>query len=240
MKIIPLHEKNECLTLHLKECTPAAANALRRIIIDELPAFAIDEVDFFENNSCMYNEYIANRLALIPLTFDDEVSEDAKIVFSLDKEGPCTIYSHELRSTDEKIKVFCKNIPIIKLGERQRLRLEATAIRGTARQHAKFQSALASYSYYPEIKVKKGEKLAAAATACPRKIISASGDLVNLENCDLCDACKEAAPEAVSVKGKEDEFIFFTETYNNVPAAQQFKRALAILAEKCDALAKEA
>ncbi|MEW5955205.1 MAG: DNA-directed RNA polymerase subunit D [Candidatus Micrarchaeota archaeon] len=241
MKIIPLHETSGRLTVHLQECTPAAANALRRAVIDDMPAFAIDEVDFFENNSCAYNEYLANRLALVPLTFDDEAGEDAKIVFSLDKEGPCTVYSHELRSTDEKIKVFCKNIPLVKLGERQRLRLEATAVRGTARQHAKFQSALASYCYYPEIKVKKGEKkLAAAAEACPRKIIAASGELVHPERCDLCNACKDAAPEAVSVKGREDEFIFFVETYNNVPAGQQLKRALAILTERCAALAKEA
>jgi len=241
LKIIPLQETEERVTVRLEESSVSVANALRRAIVDDLPAFAVDEVDFFENNSCMYNEYLANRLALIPLTFDDEVADDAKIVFSLDKEGPCTVYSHELRSTDEKIKVFAKNIPIIRLGERQRLRLEATAIKGTARQHAKFQSTLASYAYCAKIKVKKGDKnLAAAVAACPRKIILPSGELQSVELCDLCGACTDAAPEAVSLKAKNDEFIFFVETYNNVTALAQLKRGLAKLEERCTALAKEA
>ena len=240
MKIVPVEEKNDRITVRLEEASIAAANALRRAIIDDLPAFAIDEVDFFENNSCMFNEYIANRLGLIPLTFDDELADDAKVVLTLDKEGPCTVYSHELRSTDEKIKVFCKNIPIIKLGERQRIRLEATAVKGTSRKHAKFQSALASYCYSAEIKVKKGDKkLGAAVAACPRKIICETGELEHPEACDLCGACIEAAPEAVTLRGKEDEFIFFVETYNNITASQQLKRALAKLEQSCASIAKE-
>lgn len=240
MKIIPLKEATNCITVRLEEASVAQANALRRAVVDDLPAFAIDEVDFFENNSCVFNEYLANRLGLIPLTFDDELADDAKVVFTLDKEGPCTVYSHELRSTDEKIKVFCKNIPIVKLGERQRLRLEATAIKGTARKHAKFQSALAAYCYAADIKTKKGEKkIAAASAACPRKIISEKGEVEHPEACDLCGACVEAAPEAVTLKGKEDEFIFFVETYNNITAPQQLKRALAKLEERCASLAKE-
>jgi len=41
-------------------------------------------------------------------------------------------------------------------------------------------------------------------------------------------------------KAKNDEFIFFVETYNNVTALAQLKRGLAKLEERCTALAKEA
>lgn len=240
LKIEVIDKKRpERLVLRISGVSAAFANALRRAIITDLPTFAIDEVDFFENNSCMFNDYLANRLALVPLTYDEEVSDDAKIAFAVDKEGPCTVYSRDMKSADDKIKVFCQNIPIIKLAEKQRLRFEAVAVKGTMRQHAKFQCALASYSIVPELKVKKGSELAKAVEACPRKVFNEKGEAVKIDACDLCNACAEAAPDCVEVKPKENEFLFFIESYNNITAAEHLKKALSILEEKTSALVKE-
>lgn len=122
-------------------------NSLRRAVLSELEAYAIEDVDFYENNSSMFNEYLANRLALVPLTYEKSLAENAEISLSLNSEGPCMVYSRDLKSSDETIKVFNDNIPIIKLGANQKLRLEAKVARGIAKKHAKFQSAILSYSY---------------------------------------------------------------------------------------------
>jgi DNA-directed RNA polymerase alpha subunit len=92
------------------------------------------------------------------LTWEEGTGDDVKIVFTLEAEGPGTAYASDLKSTDEKIMVHSGGVPIIKLGEGQKLRLEATAIKGVAKTHAKFQCALAGYGLVEEKGKKKGEE----------------------------------------------------------------------------------
>ena len=152
------HTENE-LQFLLKEITPGLANMLRRIMIAEVPALAIEEVNFIKNDSALYDEIVAHRLGLIPLKTDlssYELKESCsckgagcakcQLVLSLKAKGPCTVYSSEIQSQDPKVKPVYSNMPITILQKTQKLEFEAVAILGQGKQHAKFSPCLAYYT----------------------------------------------------------------------------------------------
>ena len=49
----------------------AYANALRRIMIAEVPTIALDLITIKQNTTPMHDEYITHRLGLIPIMSDD-------------------------------------------------------------------------------------------------------------------------------------------------------------------------
>lgn len=57
------------IQFELSETDTSVANALRRIMIGEVPTLAIDLVEFHENSSVLNDEYIAHRLGLIPIRY---------------------------------------------------------------------------------------------------------------------------------------------------------------------------
>jgi DNA-directed RNA polymerase subunit D len=129
----------------LKKTTNNYANALRRAAINRVETFAIDKVTFYENTSVMFDEYIAHRIGLVPLTTPSKATKAEEVLFTLEASGPCTVYSKELHSSNKDVKVANPNIPIIKLIEGQQIRIEAKAVLGTALKHAKFQPGLVTF-----------------------------------------------------------------------------------------------
>jgi DNA-directed RNA polymerase subunit D len=218
----------------------AYLNGVRRAIISQLESFAIEDVTVYENNSALFNEYITHRLGLIPLTYEESMAADAAVEFSLMAEGPCTVYSRDLKTADEKIHVFSQNIPIAVLGLDQKLRLEATAVRGIAKTHAKFQCAHASFAQLCELTVAKKVdeddvvQAYAATSEKPEEFAKKHPELCdfNLEHVKIGDT-------VYKVDCKEDEFLFYVESYNNIPAQKQFERAVEMVKSKLVELSKE-
>lgn len=165
-------EKNERgIKFILDDSNPQFANALRRIILSGIPILAVEYVDFTANDSALYNEVIAHRMALIPLVFDSKdfnLKSECKcegkgcsqceVVFAIDKKGPTVVYSKDMKSSNKDVKPLYDNIPVVELQEGQKLKLEATAILGFGRNHAKWQAAKSFYNYHPDTDSKNPTK----------------------------------------------------------------------------------
>ena len=251
MKIRILEKSEEKMIFVIEGINPSVANSLRRAMIGEVPTLAIDEVDFRENSSALYNEVLAHRLALIPLAFDNELlgpREDCECegkgcpnceaVLVLKKQGPCTVYAKDFKSNNESVRAVYDKTPIVILLEGQKVEFEATARVGRGREHAKWQAAVASYRYYPKVTVKPGlteDEARRIIDVCPTNVFEKSGRGAKVANelaCILCDACVEAAPEHVEVQGDETKFIFKVETVSGLTPEDIVKMATEVLETK--------
>jgi len=184
MNIEMAMEKGNRIEFLLKGGSASFANVIRRFGMGQVPVFAIDSVTFYENGSSMFDEYIAHRIGQVPLVSDSASKAKDEILFTLDAQGPSTVYTKELKSADSKIRSALDNIPLLRLLEGQNLRLEAKARKGIGRAHAKWQPGLISY----EILEGKDFRFKAETFLQlePREFLSAAADAV-IARCDELD-----------------------------------------------------
>lgn len=177
-------EKENRIEFLLKGGSTSFANLIRRFGMGQVPVFAIDSVTFYENSSSMFDEYIAHRIGQVPLLSDSGRANE-EILFTLEGEGPSTVYTKDLKSADSKVRASLDNIPLLRLLEGQNLRLEAKARRGIGRTHAKWQAGLIGYEALDGKDFKfKAETFLQLE---PREFLCAAADAV-IARCDELDA----------------------------------------------------
>jgi len=241
----------------LRGVNVAFANALRRIMIAEVPCMAIDEVAIIENSSVLYDEILAHRLAMIPLKTPKEgyvlPSQcggsgcsmcQARLYLDVkceEGEGVKVVYSGDLKPEDPQVAPVYDNIPIVKLAPGQSVVLEAYATLGLGKDHAKWQPVSAcAYKYMPVIVVDASlcDGCGACVDACPRGILRlADGSVraVNVVDCSLCMECEKACEKgAIKVGWDENTFIFLVESTGTMPVADIILKAAEVLRSKAE------
>jgi len=229
-------------------------NALRRIVVSEVPSMAIDEIVIVENSSMLQDETIAHRLGLIPLRTDLDsynLPEECpcksefgcnlcRVTLALDVEAKGearTVYSGDLVSENPNIAPVSDRIPILKLAKEQKIKLEAYARLGKGKNHAKWQPvSMCTYKYYPEIEItKRCSVCGKCVDICPRRVLVKKGDSIEVNDviaCTLCRDCVKACPEsppAIQVLGEENAFIFNIESTSALPPERIMAEASKIL-----------
>ena len=65
VEVTELKENTICFTLTKTDLS--VANALRRVLLSEVPTMAIDKVEFTSNSTVLHDDFLAHRLGLVPL-----------------------------------------------------------------------------------------------------------------------------------------------------------------------------
>ena len=242
VKIIEKTENR--IVMEIDDINPAFANALRRVLLNEIPVLAIEDVDIIENTSGFYDEALAHRLGLIPLRFsklnlkteckcNGKGCSNCEVSIALDKTGPCIAKASDLVFSNDS-KPVDPDIPIAELLDDQKIKLETIAMLGFGHDHIKWQPAVVGYRYFPVVRAKDKSDIGPALKACPHGVFVKKEGSISLSktiNCDLCMACVEAC-DGVSVSYDDTKFIFTIESVCGLTAEELFLKALDILEDK--------
>lgn len=253
MNIQSLHKEDNNISFLFKGINPVIANTIRRLIVNEVPVMAIETIEFNKNDSVLYDETIAHRLGLVPLTTDlksynlpkeckceGKGCQSCQLKLVLKVKGPCIVYSSELKSQDPKVKPFYDGIPIVKLLKDQDLVLEATAILGKGVDHMKFSPGLVVYRGYPEFIIKQNSNIKNFVEKCPKGLCKADGR--KIEIIDILkwnEACFDYAQENnIDIKLSEEDYIFEIESWGQLIVKEMLLNSLKIFDEKLDEFSK--
>ncbi|MEM2110990.1 MAG: DNA-directed RNA polymerase subunit D [Candidatus Bathyarchaeia archaeon] len=253
-----IEKKDNSMRFVVEGINPPLANALRRLMLAEVPSMAIEDVVIIENSSVLHDENLALRLGLIPLktdiaayNFPEECSCKSELgcnlcraVLALDvqaKDEITTVYSGDLVPENPNIAPVSNKIPIVKLVSGQKIRLEAYARLGRGKDHAKWQPVAAcTYRYMPVVKINSAKCNACGncVDVCPKKVFVKERDTVKVSKeieCILCEDCVKVCdrdPPAVQINWNENTLIFYIESTGALSVEQIMSEALKIYEKK--------
>ena len=234
----------EKFRFELKDCSPALANCVRRIIVDTVPTMAIEDVDFNDNSSALYDEMLALRLGLIPLSTDikgynerskckcgGEDCNSCTLKLHLKAKGPGVVYAKEMKSKDPKVKPVYSDMPIVKLLKDQELDFEATAVLDRGSVHAKFSPGLAWFTYARTVEVNdKHPAIEEFKERYPSVIFKNNKiDAKIIAENDLFDAVAGVNDEIIKVVYDPSKIVFNLEPWGQLSAKEVMLAALDII-----------
>ena len=278
MKVNVLQMEDYYAQIEFKDVNYSFVNSVRRSLVSMVPCLALHEIDFhmgslgsyvdeesgdereYESISAMFNEIVAHRIGMLPIptdektieAFGDSIGVDSKqpdIMYSLHKQGPCTVYSGDLEpvSGDDSLVIPETNVPIVKLAEGQAILVYAKAKMGNAQKHTKWQCAVAPRFYQaPTITVSSGKGSKAIFDIVDKKDFKKKGKSHVIDNPIKAHAAlnkleqlwnDKEAKESMEVSTKKDHFIFEFETNGAMKASLALEQALKALDGHCNEFA---
>ena len=246
-------------------------NAIRRTLLADIPKLAIEDVEFhlgpirdeatgkdYDSSTSMFDEAVALRLGLLPIPTDlsqfrrkSECScggagcPHCQVLYSVDKKGPCTVYAKDVVPLgDSSLAILEPDVPIVRLGARQALLAYATAVVGSAREHAKWQVAHGVGMYpRPHVKIQRKEGctdacLKRTAASCPVKILEFGNGKLSVTDetkCIDCGACTSSCEHgSVKIETDPERFFLRFETDGSLTAREALRFALKDLKRRLE------
>lgn len=196
------------------------ANALRRIMIAEVPTMAVDRVFIANNTSLIPDQVLSHRIGLIPIVANpaqfefkskgDEATSNNTAVFRMDvaadeSEEVTSVYSGDFKwnpvgsqiqaHARAPIRPVHNDILIAKLKPGQSIRLEAHVTKGTGSMDTKWSPVCtATYTFQPKVEL-RGEALTEAESValvekCPMGVFDIEDAAAVVKDASACTLCQ--------------------------------------------------
>ena len=255
MKVELIELGEDRIRFLLSGVTAAFANGVRRACMSEVPILAIDELSLYDNTSVLFDEQIALRMGLVPLQVEDsdvfsrpeecqctgEGCPGCRVDFMLSVEGPGMVYSKDIQFTDPSVKPAFDKIPIVILGENEKLVMEGYATKRVGRDHSKWQAGtLCGYKNVQSIEIGECTGCGKCVDVCPRQILvmedgrAKATNTLECSQCKLCvDACEAGAMKVTPVL---DSFVLTIESSGCMPARDLVSRAAEGIKKRAEEL----
>ena len=250
IKVIESDDEKKKACFILENIDASYANAFRRTVLEDVPTMAIEDVELRKNSSVLYDETIAHRIGMIPLTTDlqsynltskcackGEGCASCQTKLILKKDGPGIVLASDFTSNDPEIKPAHPEIPIVKLLKGQSLEIEATAVLGTGRDHSKWAPAHIYYKKKPVLKMGDVKNPDEVVNATPLGLFeNKNGKLqVNesllLKHHDLVSVAEQASEGQISLEPTSD-YVFYIESFGQLSCREIMEKAADILKER--------
>ncbi len=240
------------LSFFLIDSSPAYSNALRRIMLNEVPVMAIEDVEIVKNSSALYDEVIAHRLGLLPLTTDlksyelpqsekdiEERKAKCTVQMTLKAKGPKTVYASDLKTADPKIKPVYPEMPIVKLLKDQEIELSAIGILGKGKDHAKWSPGHVWYNYNPIFKINNAN-IDKFKDMYPEQIFDKKGKIDEklILKHNLTDAVAHVNEEIIKVDYDDSTYLFFVESWGQISPKEILTQACDVFDERLEEVRK--
>jgi len=258
MKVKTIELKGNKGVLKLEGTDVYFVNALRRVMLSELPKLAIDDVIIYDNTSPLFDEIISHRLGLIPIPTDlklftfrkdckckDKGCPSCTVRYTLSKEEEGNVYSGDLQPEHESFAIKEGKIPIVKLSKDQRIILEVEAVLGQAKDHAKWQAILApSYTMDVSIEVdkKRMDDVKDFIKELPKDLVELKANKLEMKDIEKLPVLEsyidKAKVDFITITRDQTKITFSFGTDGSLSAKDALKESVDILTKKYDEFGK--
>ncbi|KAJ9508289.1 hypothetical protein QJQ45_011795 [Haematococcus lacustris] len=250
---------SEMMEVDITGVDPAVVNALRRILIAEVPTMAIEHVFVANNTSIIQDEVLAHRLGMVPLlvdpamfeykTAEEAASEKNMLVFKLD----ITCKKQGDRLLNEK--VFSSSLQWLPMGSEMPDETGCRFAQGQAHRFPPGGAVPQPSPVHDNIllaKLRAGQEPSSEAAAlllaaAPGLITQDASGKIEVGNAREHEQHLEkvrvlldtpCVAECIQLRKRKDYFIFTIESSGVLPPEVLLEQAIAILHDKASRLAQ--